>query len=161
VAAGTLVAAAVRGGRAASTAGVVVGTAMLLTGLTTVMVWGRVPDLFTAGTGYIVVLLVAGASALFVGAYGRYTGGLSPDSPYSRVPRNAVPAHPPVRPVAADAVALCELAAAERQVAARSASLEVTAAVAAVRPFRRAEDRVSAWRARTAADFDPGLAVRT
>jgi hypothetical protein len=61
--------AAVRGGRAASTALVVGGATLLVLGLTTATMLGS-----AFGPAEMILSLICGALQLFVGAYGRFTG---------------------------------------------------------------------------------------
>jgi len=147
---GVLVAAAVRGGRTASTVLVVVGAAFLLSGLVNVLVLDTAFNLLAFRISNVIFSLVAGALLLFLGAYGRFTVGLPADNPYrqerraegeQRAPLPTVYSHP------ADAAAARDLAAAERAVAQNAATTEQRAGVAALSGLRRAEDRLSAWRA--------------
>ena len=144
-----LIAAAMRGGRTASTVTVIVGVAFILSGLANVLVLGTPLNLLAFRMPNVIFSLIAGALLLFLGAYGRYTGGLPDDNPYhaERHPSGGpeVPL-PTVFRDAADVIAARELAEAERAVAQHAASPEQAERVAAVRSSRRAEDRVRAWR---------------
>jgi hypothetical protein len=139
---GILIAAAVRGGRTASTVTVTVGTLFVLSGLLNVLAFRMSNVIFS---------LVAGALLLFLGAYGRFTGGLPEDNQY-RAERHGthdaedVPL-PTVFRDAEDVIAARELAEAERAVAQHAASPAQADGVAAAMKSRRAEDRVQAWRA--------------
>jgi len=143
--------AAVRGGRAASTALVVGGATLLVMGLTAVTMLESAYNPFAFGMTETILSLVAGALQLFVGAYGRFTGRLPADNYYrqQRHRDSGSSSAPAVGLGLADAVAARELAKAERAVAERAASPQQTAAVAALRgvPF---DDRVSTWRSATA-----------
>jgi Domain of unknown function (DUF4383) len=144
-----LIAAAMRGGRTASTVTVVVGVAFILSGLANVLVLDTPLNLLAFRMPNVIFSLIAGALLLFLGAYGRYTGGLPDDNPYhaERHPSGEpdVPL-PTVFRDMADVIAARELAEAERAVAQHAASAEQAERVAAARRARRAEDRVRAWR---------------
>ena len=77
-----LIAAATRGGRMASTVTVIVGVAFILSGLANVLVLGTPLNLLAFRMPNVIFSLIAGALLLFLGAYGRYTGGLPDDNPY-------------------------------------------------------------------------------
>ncbi|MEN3264612.1 DUF4383 domain-containing protein [Pseudonocardia sp.] len=147
---GVLIAAAVRGGRMASTVTVAVGAAFVLSGLANVLVLDTPLNLLAFRMSNVIFSLVSGALLLFLGAYGRFTGGLPADNPY-QVERHGgggqdVPL-PTVFRDHADVIAARELAEAERAVAQHAATPEQVARVAVAGGARRAEDRVSAWRA--------------
>jgi hypothetical protein len=144
-----LIAAAMRGGRTASTVTVIVGVAFILSGLANVLVLDTPLNLLAFRMPNVIFSLIAGALLLFLGAYGRYTGGLPDDNPYhaERHPSGGpeVPL-PTIFRDAADVIAARELAEAERAVAQHAASPEQAERVASVGSARRAEDRVRAWR---------------
>ena len=146
---GVLIAAGVRGGRTASTITVVVGTAFLLSGVVNVLVLDTPLNLLAFRMSNVIFSLAAGALLLFLGAYGRFTGGLSADNPYQRE-RHAGDDDPAPLPTTFpdgdDAAAAPALAAAERATAQGTATPEQAAGIEAVRGIRRAEDRVDAWR---------------
>ncbi|MEN3269350.1 DUF4383 domain-containing protein [Pseudonocardia sp.] len=149
IAGGVLIAAAVRGGRTASTVTVVVGASFVLSGLVNVLVLDSPLNLLAFRMPNVIFSLVAGALLLFLGAYGRFTGGLPADNPYQAERHGGgqdVPL-PTVFRDQDDVAAARELAEAERAVAQHAATPEQVARVAAARGARRAEDRVSAWRA--------------
>ena len=144
-----LIAAARRGGRTASTVTVIVGVAFILSGLANVLVLGTPLNLLAFRMPNVIFSLIAGALLLFLGAYGRYTGGLPDDNPYHAERHPSGEPEVPLPTVfrdAADVIAARELAEAERAVAQHAASPEQAERVAAVRSSRRAEDRVRAWR---------------
>ncbi|WP_433555087.1 DUF4383 domain-containing protein [Pseudonocardia xinjiangensis] len=148
---GVLIAAAVRGGRTASTVTVTVGTLFVLSGLLNVLVLGTPYNLLAFRMSNVIFSLVAGALLLFLGAYGRFTGGLPEDNQYRAERRSPddtadVPL-PTVFRDAGDVIAARELAEAERAVAQHAASAAQANGVAAAMRSRRAEDRVQAWRA--------------
>jgi Domain of unknown function (DUF4383) len=145
-----LIAAAMRGGRTASTVTVVVGVAFILSGLANVLVLNTSMNLLAFRMPNVIFSLIAGALLLFLGAYGRYTGGLPDDNPYHAERHPGGEPEVPMPTVfrdAADVIAARELAEAERAVAQHAASPEQIDRVAAARSARRAEDRVRAWRA--------------
>jgi hypothetical protein len=144
-----LIAAAARGGRTASTVTVAVGAAFVLSGLANVLVLDTPLNLLAFRMPNVIFSLVSGALLLFLGAYGRFTGGLPADNPY-RQERDAGDAQsvplPTAFPDPDDAAAAQQLAAAERAVVQHAATPEQVAGVAAVRGARRVEDRVRVWR---------------
>lgn len=144
-----LIAAAIRGGRTASTVLVVLGALFLLSGVLNVLVLDTPLNLLAFRMPNVIFSLISGALLLFLGAYGRFTGRLPDDNPYQqeRGEGSDVPL-PTVYGDPGDAAAARELAEAERAVVRRTASPEQAAAVAALRGIRRAEDRVAAWRRR-------------
>jgi hypothetical protein len=146
-----LIAAAVRGGRTASTVTVAVGTAFILSGLVNVLVLDTGLNLLAFRMSNVIFSLVSGALLVVLGAYGRFTGRLPEDNPYHRERHgDADPDALPDQPTfghPADARAARELAAAERAVALHAATPEQADRLGAIRDLRRLEDRVVAWRA--------------
>jgi uncharacterized protein DUF4383 len=149
-----LIGAAVRGGRPASTVTVAVGALFLLSGLANVLVLGTPLNVLAFGMPNVIFSLLAGAVLLFLGAYGRFTGGLPLSNPYQqerrdrdgeqeRVPLSTIFSDP------ADVRAVTELAEAERAAARRATSPAQVTGLAAAREMRRAEDRVGQWRTAT------------
>lgn len=150
---GVLIGAAVRGGRTASTVTVVVGAAFVLSGVANVLVLNTSVNLLAFRMPNVIFSLLSGALLLFLGAYGRFTGGLPSDNPYQAerdVYRESDVPLPTVFREPADVIAAGELAAAERAVAQRAATPEQVARVAALGGARSAEERVNAWRAGSA-----------
>jgi hypothetical protein len=150
VVAAILITAGVRGGRLASTVLVVAGAAFVLSGLVNTLVLGTPLNLLAFRIPNVVFSFVAGALLLFLGAWGRFSGGLPDDNQYQRERHgndtlDALPSH---FDGPEDAAAARELAEAERAVAQHAATPEVTADVEAVRSLRREEDRVQEWRRR-------------
>lgn len=149
-----LIGAAVRGGRTASTVTVVVGAAFLLSGMANVLVLDTPLNVLAFGMSNVIFSLLVGAALLFLGAWGRFTGGLPPSNPYQQErhdqddEQEIVPL-PTVFSDPADVRAAAELAEAERAEARRSTSPAQAAGLAAVRDVRRAEDRVEKWRTAT------------
>jgi hypothetical protein len=152
VVAALLITAAVRGGRIASTALVVIGAAFVLSGVVNVLVLGTPLNLLAFQISNVVFSFIAGALLLFLGAWGRFSGGLPDNNQYQRE-RHEGDAQPAPLPTTfnrdpGDATAARELAEAERAVAQHSASPEVTARIQEIHGLRREEDRVQRWRKR-------------
>ena len=148
VVAAILIAAALRGGRPASTVLVVIGAAFVLSGLVNTLVLGTPLNLLAFRIPNVVFSFVAGALLLFLGAWGRFSGRLPDDNPYrqERHEHDTVDALPSHFDGPEDAAAARELAEAERAVAQHTAAPDVVARVEAVRAVRREEDRVQEWR---------------
>ena len=81
---GILIAAAVRGGRLASTVTVVVGAAFMLSGLGNVLVLNTDLNILAFGIANVIFSLVTGGLMLILGAYGRFTVGLPSNNPYQQ-----------------------------------------------------------------------------
>jgi hypothetical protein len=81
---GVLIGAAVRGGRSSSTITVVVGLLFLLSGLVNLAVLDTNLNLLAFRMSNVIFSFIAGMLLLFLGAYGRFSGGLSADNPYYR-----------------------------------------------------------------------------
>jgi len=79
---GVLVGAALRGGRSSSTITVVVGALFLLSGLANLAVLDTAWNLLAFRLSNVIFSFIAGMLLLFLGAYGRFSGGLSADNPY-------------------------------------------------------------------------------
>jgi hypothetical protein len=77
-----LIGAALRGGRISSTITVAVGLLFLLSGLLNLAVLDTKLNLLAFRLSNVVFSFVAGMLLLFLGAYGRFSGGLSADNPY-------------------------------------------------------------------------------
>jgi hypothetical protein len=77
-----LIGAALRGGRVSSTITVAVGLLFLLSGLLNLAVLDTKLNLLAFRLSNVVFSFVAGMLLLFLGAYGRFSGGLSADNPY-------------------------------------------------------------------------------
>jgi len=77
-----LIGAALRGGRISSTITVVVGLLFLLSGILNLAVLDTKFNLLAFRLSNVVFSVVAGMLLLFLGAYGRFSGGLSADNPY-------------------------------------------------------------------------------
>ena len=85
--AAVLVVAALRSPRVASTVMIVVGTLFLLSALANLAVLRTSFNVLAFQMENVVFSVVAGLLLLLLGAYGRVSGNLPPDSPYAR-PRN-------------------------------------------------------------------------
>jgi hypothetical protein len=86
-----LIGAALRGGRISSTITVVVGLLFLLSGLVNLAVLDTKFNLLAFRLSNVVFSFIAGMLLLFLGAYGRFSGGLPVDNPYyQRRHRDAV-----------------------------------------------------------------------
>ncbi|MGH3763591.1 MAG: DUF4383 domain-containing protein [Pseudonocardiaceae bacterium] len=81
---GVLIGAALRGGRLSSTITVIVGALFLLSGLLNLAVLHTQLNLLGFRLSNVIFSLIAGMLLLFLGAYGRFSGGLSTDNPYYR-----------------------------------------------------------------------------
>jgi hypothetical protein len=79
-----LLTAAARGPRIASTVMIVVGTLFLISGLANMAVLRTSFNVLAFEMTNVAFSLVAGLTLLLLGAYGRLTGNLPPDSPYAR-----------------------------------------------------------------------------
>lgn len=79
-----LVAAALRGPRTASTVMIVVGVLFLVSALANLAVLETGWNVLAFGISNVVFSVVAGFLLLMLGAYGRVSGNLPPDSPYAR-----------------------------------------------------------------------------
>ncbi len=135
-----LLGAAARGGPAASTVLIVVGVLFLLSGLVNVLAIGTSMNILAFAPANVMFSLVVGAALLIVGAYGRITGRLPLDSPYSDLERAPVRAEAPHHG-SVDR----ELADAERAVAQHAATPEQARRVHAAAAFRTHEDRRAAY----------------
>lgn len=88
---GVLIGAAVRGGRSSSTITVVVGLLFLLSGLVNLAVLDTELNLLAFRLSNVIFSFIAGMLLLFLGAYGRFSGGLAADNPYYRHRNHADP----------------------------------------------------------------------
>ena len=79
---GVLIGAALRGGRISSTITVLVGLLFLLSGLVNLTVLDTKFNLLAFRMPNVIFSFIAGMLLLFLGAYGRFSGGLSVDNPY-------------------------------------------------------------------------------
>ena len=79
---GVLIGAAVRGGRSSSNLTVVIGALFLLSGLLNLAVLNTGLNLLAFRMSNVIFSFIAGMLLLFLGAYGRFSGGLPADNPY-------------------------------------------------------------------------------
>lgn len=89
-----LIVAALRGGRVSSTITAAVGLLFLLSGLVNLAVLDTELNLLAFRMSNVIFSFVAGMLLLFLGAYGRFTGGLSADNPYYQLRHPSLPAQP-------------------------------------------------------------------
>jgi hypothetical protein len=94
-----LIGAAVRGGRISSTITVTVGLLFLLSGLLNLTVLDTKLNLLAFRLPNVIFSFIAGMLLLFLGAYGRFSGGLPVDNPYYQLrhrgdPRSWTGEHP-------------------------------------------------------------------
>lgn len=153
-----LIGAGLRGGRVASTVDVVVGALFMLSGIANVLVLNSEANILAFRMPNVVFSLVVGGILLVIGSWGRFTARPHEDSPYSDARRAGAFGDPDgvelggitLDGTPADATAARELAEAERAVSEHRADPEVEAAVRALAGLRRPEDRIHAWRERSA-----------
>ncbi|MGH3888615.1 MAG: DUF4383 domain-containing protein [Pseudonocardiaceae bacterium] len=81
---GVLIAAALRGGRSSSTITVIIGVLFLLSGLLNLAVLDTELNLLAFRLSNVIFSFITGMLLLFLGAYGRFSGGLAADNPYYR-----------------------------------------------------------------------------
>lgn len=79
-----LLAAAARGGRTASTVTTVIGGLFLLSGLAHLAILNTEANLLAFELPNVLFSLIAGMLLLFLGLYGRLSGGLPADNPYAQ-----------------------------------------------------------------------------
>jgi hypothetical protein len=144
-----LLGAAVHRARTASTVGIVFGGLFIVSGIANLFVLNTAMNMLAFGPSNVIFSLVAGMGLLFTGAYGRFSGGLAPGSPYYRgghddVDIDADDRTPAER--ATDELIDTELAEAERAVAQHEATSEQAAGVRRAGAFRTAGDRRNAFR---------------
>ena len=143
--AAVLVASALRSPRTASTVMMVVGTAFLISALANLAVLQTSFNVLAFRFQNVVFSVVAGLFLLMLGAYGRISGNLPPDSPYARprpddvAPPEAFPSTP------AEFAAERAMRAAEIAVVNRVASADQRARVAAMTRVRSRGDRRRLW----------------
>lgn len=92
-----LVVAAVLGGAIASTTTTVIGALFLLSGLVNLAVIGTPLNLLAFKIQNVCFSLVAGMLLMFLGLYGRVSGGLGPNNPYVRYRHHESPPELPTQ----------------------------------------------------------------
>lgn len=158
-----LVVAAVLGGAISSTTNVVVGALFLLSGLVNLAVMDTPFNVFAFRIQNVVFSLVAGMLLLFVGLYGRVSGGLTEDNPFVRYRHHEPPDADHTAELAAERqriAEITELARAELAVAEGRATLRQQRMVQADAEHRAAEAHRRAYEHRppgpgTAASNNP------
>lgn len=138
-----MLAAGWRGGPAASTVLIVVGLLFLLSGLGNALVISGAMagmNILAFGLSNVIFSVVVGAALLFVGAYGRLSGGLTDDSPYAEHGERVV-----LTPIDGDGSVERDMAAAERAVAQHTADAEQVRRVNAAAAHRSHADRRTAF----------------
>jgi hypothetical protein len=150
-----LIAAAIRGGRLASTVAVTVGVLFMLSGVVNVVLIGTSFNPLSFRMPNVVFSLVVGLVLVSLGAYGRFSGRLPADNPYAAEQRHRVDAEDGVdrdqllpRGEAGIAAAR-SLAETERTVAAGGGTEQERRLLAEVDAFRDPADRRAAWQERT------------
>jgi hypothetical protein len=121
-----LIGASLRGGRISSTVTTVVGALFLLSGLLNLAVLDTEFNLLAFEIPNVIFSFIAGMMLLFLGSYGRFSGGLPVDNPYYQQ-RHPDEVHPDADAVASDGQARSEadrLLAAELAVGEGHATLE-------------------------------------
>ncbi|GAA1393473.1 hypothetical protein GCM10009613_39970 [Pseudonocardia kongjuensis] len=146
-----LVAAAVRGGRMASTVSVTVGALFMLSGVANVLLIGTPYNILSFRMPNVVFSLLAGLVLLTLGGYGRFTGRLPSDNPYSDEQRHPVDAEGDedrdqrLPHGSADIEAAGSLAETERLVASGGGTDEQRRLLAEVGSIRDLAERRRAW----------------
>jgi Domain of unknown function (DUF4383) len=140
-----LVAAAVRGPRIASTVMTVVGALFLASALANLAVLRTGLNVLAFEMSNVGFSVGAGLVLLLLGAYGRFSGHLPPDSPYAR-PVPAVPVEPYEAPrTPAESAAERAMREAEIAVVNRTATPAQQRGVAAMAQVRSRLDRRRVW----------------
>lgn len=139
-----LIGAAVRGGRIASTVPLVVGVLFLLSGLANLAVLDTGYNLLAFRISNVIFSFVAGMLLLFLGAYGRFSGGLARDNPYYQYRHRSDPRPEPAAELGADS-ADDDWVAAEVAVAEGHATPEQESRVREDALRRAIETRRHAW----------------
>ena len=143
---GVLIGAAWRGGRSSSTITVVIGLLFLLSGLFNLAVLDTEFNLLAFRLSNVIFSIVAGMLLLFLGSYGRFSGGLSTDNPYYQHRHRVVPSAGARETVDQDS-ADAELAAAELAVAEGHPTPEQEKLVREDAQRRAYEAHLHAWEA--------------
>ena len=146
--AAVLVAAAIRGGRPASTVLIVIGGLFLVSAFVNLALLGTGLNVLAFRLPNVFFSIVAGLVLLLVGAYGRLSGGLPDDNPYrpqtAATEAVALPRQP-IPTTRAEMVADRAMAAAEVAVAQGAATPDQARRVDAIGELRTHEDRRRAW----------------
>lgn len=143
--AAVLVASALRSPRTASTVMIVVGTAFLISALANLAVLQTSFNVLAFRFQNVVFSIVAGLFLLMLGAYGRISGNLPPDSPYARARPDDAPPPEAFPSTPAEFAAERAMRAAEIAVVNHVASADQRARVAAMAQVRSRGDRRRRW----------------
>lgn len=139
-----LAGASLRGGPAASTVSLVVAVGFLVSGLVNVFLLSSPMNMLAFTLPNVLFSFAVGATLLILGAYGRISGGLPPDSPYSSE-SDAAAAVPQAPRGPGEVTAAVELVEAERARARHAATPEQVGRLAEVDRQRSSGDRRRAW----------------
>jgi hypothetical protein len=139
-----LLAAAASGPRLASTLMLAIGTSFVLAGLAGLAVLRSSWNLLAFEMSNVAFSVVAGLLLLTLGAYGRISGNLPPDSPYAR-PAEYVPVVDETPGTPEEAEAERAMRDAEIAVVHRTATPEQARRVAAMARVRSRSDRRRVW----------------
>lgn len=139
---GVLIGAAVRGGRSSSNLTVVIGALFLLSGLLNLAVLNTGLNLLAFRLSNVIFSFIAGMLLLFLGAYGRFSGGLAADNPYYQQRHRDERRFSAITGLDSG---IEELAAAELAVAEGHATLEQERLVREDARRRAYEERLRAW----------------
>lgn len=156
-----LVAAAVRGGRMASTVSVTVGALFLLSGVLNVLLIETPYNVLSFRMPNVVFSLLAGLILLTLGGYGRFSGRLPSDNPYAAGQRHPMDAEGDQDrdqrlPHGADEIAAAgSLADTERLVASGGGTEEQRRLLAEVDTIRDLAERRRAWQKLTGRGSTP------
>ena len=147
--AAVLLAAAVRGGRPASTVSMMMGGLFLGSAFVNLAVLGTALNVLAFRLPNVFFSIGAGLVLLLLGAYGRLSGALPDDNPYRRPNVTQAVALPrqPLPTTAAEHAVDRAMAAAEVAVVQGAASPDQARRVAAIWSVRTHEDRRRAWMA--------------
>ncbi len=143
--AAVLVFAALRGPRVASTIMITVGALFILSALANLAVLRTDLNLLAFEMSNVVFSAVAGLVLLLLGAYGRLTGNLPPDSPYAGARPEPAPEPPEYPSTPAEFAAERAMREAEIAVVNHVATAEQRRRVAAMARVRSRYDRRRVW----------------
>ncbi len=140
-----LITAALRGPRIASTVMTIVGALFLVSALANLAVLRSELNFLAFEMSNVAFSVAAGLALLLLGAYGRFTGHLPPDSPYARSTAS-MPIEPPDAPsTPAEFAAERAMREAEIAVVNRTATPEQRRRVAAMAEVRTRPARRQVW----------------
>jgi hypothetical protein len=140
-----LIVAAVRGPRVASTVMLVVGSLFLVSALLNLALLRTSFNLLAFEFSNVVFSVVAGFLLLLLGAYGRVTGNLPPDSPYARPPAPDAEGPESLPRTTAEFAAEAAMREAELAVVDHRATAGQARRVAAMAQVRSRGDRRRVW----------------